>query len=182
MIGNRQCASCEIGAAHARGEVPTTWADGSLIAVTQLTAGGSRLTMATSDPAPPIEEKTMGRYNDRKCAKCEKTFSPSGARQLYCGDECRAAARAATETPVEVDVPVRRKKTAIRKLPKLRSGARVSAPRRIESVDQAEVSTEIAAIGTCWNAIRGLDGAARARVLNYVSDRAGLAGVAGLDS
>jgi len=43
------CRSCEVGAAHARGEVPTCWPDGEAIA--------ERVHEVHAEPAPPRSHK-----------------------------------------------------------------------------------------------------------------------------
>lgn len=52
QVGNKRCAECTIGAAHARGEQPTSWPDGQPVKLIQITPASTRWLGQSSETSP----------------------------------------------------------------------------------------------------------------------------------
>ena len=91
IAGGLVCAGCEVGAAHARGEQPTTWPDGSRIETSTirlpvaaasgskgpLVVGRDRRRRAPRAPSQPWTEA-------RICIDCDESYLATGRRQKRC--------------------------------------------------------------------------------------------------
>lgn len=100
LVGNARCAECELGAAHKRGEAPSTWTDGAPIAISSPTTLGLGKVFASEASPSPLAARLATREGAEdgpggpgaRAAEQSAAASPSSALPLPRGaEEARGA-------------------------------------------------------------------------------------------